>query len=139
MTDVPSGWMGERHCAKCQPRPHRVLMNFQQHNVWDLSFLESDCKTVIGRRFDVPTDQELFALAERGGADLEELRQSIARWNKGFSLAEPYRAAVSAIAATEGEGKAVVSVLNGPPMREVICSCLLACTGLGEPGPKDRL
>ena len=58
-------------------------MNFQQHNVWDLSFLESDCKTLIGRRFDVPTDQELFALAERGGADLEDLRQSIARWNKG--------------------------------------------------------
>ena len=58
-------------------------MNFQQHNVWDLSFLESDCKTVIGRQFDVPTDQELFALAERGGADLEDLRQSIARWNKG--------------------------------------------------------
>lgn len=47
-------------------------MNFQQHNVWDLSFLQSDCKTVIGRRFDVPTDQELFALAERGGADLED-------------------------------------------------------------------
>ena len=58
-------------------------MNFQQHNVWDLSFLESDCKTIIGQRFDVPTDQELFKLAERGGADLEELRQSIARWNKG--------------------------------------------------------
>lgn len=58
-------------------------MNFQQHNVWELSFLESDCKTVIGRRFDVPTDQELFALAERGGADLENLRQSIACWNKG--------------------------------------------------------
>ena len=58
-------------------------MNFQQHNVWDLSFLESDCKTVIGRRFDVLNDQELFALAERGGADLQEVRQSIARWNKG--------------------------------------------------------
>ncbi len=46
-------------------------------------FLEGDSKTVIGRRFDVPTDEELFALAERGGADLEEVRQSIARWNKG--------------------------------------------------------
>ena len=83
LPEPPIDWRGERHCAKCQPRPHRVLMNFQQHNVWDLSFLESDCKTVIGRRFDVPTDEELFALAERGGADLEELRQSIARWNKG--------------------------------------------------------
>ena len=51
--------------------------------MWDLSFLESDCKTVLGRRFDVPTDQELLALAERGGADLQELRKSIARWNKG--------------------------------------------------------
>ena len=31
----------------------------------------------------MPTDEELFALAERGGPDLEEMRQSIARWNKG--------------------------------------------------------
>jgi len=58
-------------------------MTFQQHNVWDLSFLEPDCRTVVGRRFDIPSDQELFALAERGGADLSEIRQSNARWNKG--------------------------------------------------------
>ena len=83
LPEPPSEWKGERHCAKCQPRLHRVLMNFQQHNAWDLSFLEGDCKTVIGRRFDVSTDEQLFALAERGGADLKELRESIARWNKG--------------------------------------------------------
>ena len=74
---------GERHCEKCQPRPHRVLLTFQQHNVWDLSFLKPDCRMVVGRHFDVPSDTELFELAERGGADVSEIRQSIARWNKG--------------------------------------------------------
>ena len=74
---------GERHCEKCQPRAHRVLMTFQQHAVWDLRFLEEDCQTVVGRRFDVPDDRELFELAERGGANVTEIRQSIARWNKG--------------------------------------------------------
>ena len=45
--------------------------------------LEEDCQTVVGRRFDVPNDQKLFELAKRGGADVTEIRQSIARWNKG--------------------------------------------------------
>ena len=45
-------------------------MTFQQHAVWDLRFLEEDCQTVVGRRFDVPDDRELFELAERGGADV---------------------------------------------------------------------
>ena len=54
-------------------------MNFQQHNVWDLSFFESDCNR-DWRPFDVPTDQALFALAERGGRP-RKLRQSIARWS----------------------------------------------------------
>jgi len=58
-------------------------MTFQQHNVWDLSFLEPDYRTVAGRHSDVPSNQELFELAERGGADVSEIRQSIARWNKG--------------------------------------------------------
>ena len=40
-----------------------------------LSFLKSDAN--CDWPFDVPTDQELCALAERGGADLQELRQSI--------------------------------------------------------------
>ena len=58
-------------------------MTFQQHAVWDLRFLEEDCQTIVGRRFDVPDDRDLFDLAERGGADVAEIRQSIARWNKG--------------------------------------------------------
>ena len=65
--------------------------------MWDLRFLEEDCRTVVGRRFDVPSDQELFELAERGGASVAEIRQSIAM-EQGLGLAEPDGRAVSTVA-----------------------------------------
>ena len=43
---------------------------------------------MVGRRFDIPTDEELFDIAERGQANLAELRQSIQRWNKGSAWLE---------------------------------------------------
>ena len=43
LTPLPAWTAGARACDKCQPRPHRVLMNFAYRGGWIVHFVASDC------------------------------------------------------------------------------------------------
>ncbi len=81
---------GERLCEAClpkQPRPRRVLLNFQQdHSGWSASFLAEDAQTRLSRRYHLRSLESLRDLVRRTHSEpgtLEELNNSVERWGRG--------------------------------------------------------
>jgi hypothetical protein len=84
---------GERLCPNCSPalpRPYEVLMNFQTdvHSLkgYAITFLLSDARTPVGRRYVLPSFERLQAFVMRtrpANGTLEELNRDNARWSRG--------------------------------------------------------
>lgn len=85
----PNHMHGERLCASCmpkQPRPHRVVMHFQENKGWSILFMAEDYKTPLSRYYDLPNLEALYDLVRRTDPPpetLQELKDDIRRWNRG--------------------------------------------------------
>lgn len=45
-------------------------MNFMLRDAWHISFLEADCKTSLPVKLNFATQEKIFEMARRGGADM---------------------------------------------------------------------
>ena len=81
---LPAWTPGERVCALCVPRPHRVLMNFMDRYGWTAHFVAADCRTPISRHFTLPNVEALRRLAREGHVeDVEGFERGIRTWGRG--------------------------------------------------------
>lgn len=71
---------GERFCGRCEgARPRRrILMNFMlRGECWFVAFLEADCRTSLARKLRFTTEEKIYELAERGGAEMTSEARSM--------------------------------------------------------------
>lgn len=86
---MPRHMEGERYCEDClldEPRPYRVLMNFQHCNSWTIHFMAEDCKTTLSRFYDLPSLEAMYDLVRRTkppDGTLEDLESMVRRWSRG--------------------------------------------------------
>ena len=93
---LPAWTFGERACDKCQPRPHRVLMNFAYRDGWTVHFVANDCRTPISRYYKLPDLEALHRLATTGCVGRQRrhgVRDSSVV--QRLAIPAPYRCAVS--------------------------------------------
>jgi hypothetical protein len=62
----------------------RALMNFQQYDGWNCSFMEADCRTSISGYIDLPSFEALRAFVIRCNPDdIDDFDHCVRAWNKG--------------------------------------------------------
>ena len=57
--------LGRRYCPKCEPRPHRVLMNFVSCGGYTVHFVAEDCRTPLSRFYKVGLPEAVRELVLR--------------------------------------------------------------------------
>ncbi len=81
---LPAWTRGERACAGCTPRPHRVLMNFMYRERWTVSFLAADCRTTLRGYSDLADGHALRRLVQEGCCeDVEDFERQVRAWGQG--------------------------------------------------------
>ena len=84
LTPLPPWTAGERACDGCEPRPHRVLMNFAYRGGWIVHFVANDCRTPISRFYKMPDLEALRRLASAGRVeDSRGMENAIEAWGRG--------------------------------------------------------
>ena len=84
----PPWTRGLRYCDACQPRPRRVMLNFDHHvGRYSVHFIEADCKTSVGPETGwimVPNEDALRTFVQRcHPEDMEKFEQSLRSWGRG--------------------------------------------------------
>lgn len=97
-------WAGmrTRFCKDCEPRPHRVLLNFvRRESTYLVHFLAEDCRTRISRFYRLPDKEALRGLVMRtkpSDEALASLLHALETWGQGSQFlqltAEQYSALV---------------------------------------------
>lgn len=81
---LPAWTRGERACSLCQPRPHRVLMNFMFRQRWTVSFLAADCRTTLRGYSQISDETTLRRLVREGFCeDSEDFERQVRAWGQG--------------------------------------------------------
>ena len=79
--------MGTRYCRDCEPRPHRVLLNFvRRESAYLVHFLADDCSTRISRFYRLPDKEALRGLVMRtrpGEEALAAFNHALETWGQG--------------------------------------------------------